>query len=227
MITDEPTESNGARRSLLLRAFLAQRRARVEPRTAAAAQTVHSDTMRRHVAMNRRRVARAHEIDEHRRDNRLRCTAIRLPGFDTREKTPNELTRRKRHGKPGTSRAPSRSPPQRAAAKPAARATVQNARLMPNSRRAYDSDQKPIRSRTTSIVSRARRRHRSAPAANASSTDLGLAASSAARRRIGTSSASIDSASTFLQSIHPQPAVRHCTATCSTVPGGLNARWRW
>ena len=50
--------------------------------------------------------------------------------------------------------------------------------------------------------------------------------SAAARARIGTSSLSIDSASTFLQSMQPHPAVLHCTATCSTVAGGLNALCR-
>ena len=112
---------------------------------------------------------------------------------------------------------------QRAAAGPAARPTTQNARLMP------DTDARSEGIKTHPIAHRIHRLARqdcgSEPrrVASASSTSCGSCASSAARRRIGTSSCSIDSASTFLQSMQPQPAVLHCVATCSTVLGGLNA----
>ena len=84
-----------------------------------------------------------------------------------------------------------------------------------------------MRSLTSPIVSRAIVRQCAAPVAKASSTIPGLASISAARRRIGVSSVSIDLCSTFLQSMHPHAAVRQLTATCSTVAGSLKARWRW
>ena len=51
-------------------------------------------------------------------------------------------------------------------------------------------------------------------------TVSGRAWNSAARARTGASATSMLSASTFLQSMQPQPALRQLTATNSTVAGG-------
>src|SRR5258708_16903994 len=84
---------------------------------------------------------------------------------------------------------------------------------------------KPILSRTMRIVSRAMSRHFRAAVAKTSSMRPGSRRSDSARGRIGTNSVSIESASTRLQSMHPQPAVVHFVATCVTVSAALTALW--
>ena len=67
----------------------------------------------------------------------------------------------------------------------------------------------PISSFTSRIVSRAIARARAAPSPSISASSSARPRTSIARSRIGPSSASIDSNKTFLQSMHPQPAVLH------------------
>jgi len=69
----------------LLRAFLAERRARVEPRAAAATETEDADPVRRDLAMNGGRVTRQMDVqrDQERRPGR----PSEVPSFDPRDET--------------------------------------------------------------------------------------------------------------------------------------------
>jgi hypothetical protein len=86
-----------------LSTLVAQRRARLQRRATASAQTEDAHTMRRDLAMNRRHMAR--EIEARRRNHGLR-RATASPSLETREKSMKEP-----HGKPGTSRASTTSSP--------------------------------------------------------------------------------------------------------------------
>src|SRR5690606_13274908 len=67
---------------------------------------------------------------------------------------------------------------------------------------------RPMRSRTSRIVSAAIARHRAAPSPRISHTRSGRARYSAARARMGSNSRAIPSASSRLHSTHPSPAER-------------------
>src|SRR3989441_414407 len=84
---------------------------------------------------------------------------------------------------------------------------------------------RPMRRRTSSIVSRASARAFSAPRRRVACTRAGSACSLTARSRMGASAAIILSASTRLQSRQPQAAVRQFVATCCWVSGGENPSW--
>jgi hypothetical protein len=155
--------------ALLLRALAAQRRARVQARAARSAKTEHTHAMRRDVAMDRWPDV---ELEIHERRRERGSVSPELPGPETCKKTAKELPK-KPHSKLGTSHAG-------AASSPIARGNQIGDEIA-------DSDvhgscrtlatnpihQKPIRSRTAAIVSRANVRHRSAPRANASSISRG------------------------------------------------------
>src|SRR5207253_6316038 len=84
---------------------------------------------------------------------------------------------------------------------------------------------KPMHRRTRAIVARASARAFTAPARRVSLTVPGCARNSSARSRTGVSVAIILSASTRLQSRHPQPAVRQLCATSCWVAGGEKPWW--
>src|SRR6266568_4531573 len=83
---------------------------------------------------------------------------------------------------------------------------------------------RPMQRRTWVIVSRASTRAFAAPARRVALTLSGSARSACARSRMGVSAAIILSASTRLQSRHPQPAVRQLWATRAWV-SGLEKPW--
>src|SRR2546425_7563414 len=78
---------------------------------------------------------------------------------------------------------------------------------------ASPASSRPMQRRTWVIVSRASTRAFAAPARRVALTLSGSARSACARSRMGVSAAIILSASTRLQSRHPQPAVRQLCAT--------------
>jgi len=155
--------------TLLLRTFAAQRRARVQASAARSAQTEHTHAVRRDVAMDRWPNV---ELEIHERSRERGSVSPELPGPETCKKTAKELPK-KPHSKLGTSHAG-------AASSPIARGNQIGDEIaysdVHGSCRALATDpihQKPIRSRTAAIVSRASVRHRSAPRANASSISRG------------------------------------------------------
>lgn len=79
--------------SALLRALVAERRARVQSRAASAAQTEHSHAARRHLAMNRGRVGR--EVDQSWKRDATSSAAPSQPALDLRDELMDELHRRR------------------------------------------------------------------------------------------------------------------------------------
>src|SRR4051812_24921936 len=93
--------------TLLLRAFAAQRRARVQARAARSAQTEHTHAVRRDVAMDRWPDV---ELEIDKRGRERGSVSPELPGPETCKKTAKELPK-KPHSKLGTSHAGAASSP--------------------------------------------------------------------------------------------------------------------
>ena len=135
----------------LLRAFVAERRTGLESRTTASAQAEDPNSMRRHLAVDRRRVARQMHVE---RDQEGRLLATPSPRLDSRNQLPEEM-HRSRGNEPRWCRRLAGC----AAANPAARLRVGNARLMPRSIGAA-----LVESKAHSIAHRVHRLTRNGPA---------------------------------------------------------------
>ena len=204
-----------------LRAALAQRGACRQLRAAAAAQRIDANTLRGHLAQDwpfhrdeERQRGRLAARPAHHADGAIQPTPSH--GGRTHEGTawlvaptvasPSHAPARGGRSSGSESKRYARESPPRERLVAFSRIPSARARRASSRARAYGTCRLPHR--------------------NAASTHRRILAQRRGARRIGASSLSIDSASTFLQSMQPHPAVRHCTATCSTVAGGLNALCR-